>query len=99
MLAALTTSGVRLLIASGADREYFPLLRDTVLSIRAQRRDVALGILDLGLDGEQRDWLSPRVDHVVRPAWDLDFPGRDAHPGHVQGAGGAAVSAAPLSGV
>ena len=25
--------GVRLLIASGADREYFPLLRDTVLSI------------------------------------------------------------------
>ena len=42
--------GGRLLIASGADREYFPLLRDTVLSIRAQRRDVALGILDLGLE-------------------------------------------------
>ena len=41
---------MRLLIASGADREYFPLLRDTVLSIRAQRRDIALGILDLGLD-------------------------------------------------
>jgi hypothetical protein len=31
VLAALTTSGMRLLIASGADREYFPLLRDTVL--------------------------------------------------------------------
>jgi hypothetical protein len=68
--------GGRLLIASGADREYFPLLRDTVLSIRAQRREVALGVLDLGLDGEQREWLSSQVEHVVRPAWDLDFPGR-----------------------
>ncbi|MGC1886248.1 MAG: hypothetical protein WA709_09140, partial [Stellaceae bacterium] len=68
--------GGRLLIASGADREYFPLLRDTVLSVRAQCRNVAVGILDLGLDGEQREWLSPRVEHVVRPAWDLDFPGR-----------------------
>ncbi len=67
--------GGRLLIASGADRAYFPLLRDMVLSIRAQRRDVALGVLDLGLDGEQREWLSSEVEHVVRPAWDLDFPG------------------------
>jgi len=32
-----------LLIASGADRDYFGLLRDTVLSIRAQDRDAALG--------------------------------------------------------
>ena len=46
--------GGRPLIASAADHSYFPLLRDTVLSIRAQRRDVAIGILDLGLDGEQR---------------------------------------------
>src|SRR5205823_12629455 len=73
---ALAMSDARLLIASGADREYFPLLRDTVMSIRAQRRDVALGILDLGLDQEQSEWLSRRVEHVVQPAWDLDFPGR-----------------------
>jgi len=74
------TGGVRLLIASGADCEYFPLLRDTVLSIRAHRPNVALGILDLGLDAEQRDWLSSRVEHVVRPAWDLDFPRRAQTP-------------------
>jgi hypothetical protein len=67
----------RLLIASGADRGYFPLLRDTVLSIRAQRRDAAIGILDLGLEAVQRDWLAARVAHIVRPDWDLDFPGRE----------------------
>jgi len=34
---ALAMSDARLLIASGADREYFPLLSDTIMSIRAQR--------------------------------------------------------------
>jgi hypothetical protein len=65
-----------LLIASAADRSYFTLLRDTVLSIRAQRRQAAIGVLDLGLDPAQREWLGARVDHLVRPAWDVDFPGR-----------------------
>jgi hypothetical protein len=65
-----------LLIASAADRGYFPLLRDTVLSIRAQHRQAAIGVLDLGLDPAQQAWLGGRVDHLVRPAWDVDFPGR-----------------------
>src|SRR5207244_3372753 len=72
--------GVRLLIASGADREYFPLLRDTVLSIRAHRPDVALGILDLGLGGEQWDWLASRVECLVRPACEREFPHRSQTP-------------------
>jgi hypothetical protein len=70
----------RLLIASGADSDYFPLLRDTVLSVLAQRRDVAIGILDFGLAPEQRDWLTQRVAHLVRPGWDFDFPGRENTP-------------------
>jgi len=70
----------RLLIASGADRDYFPLLRDTVLSVLAHQPDAALGILDLGLDREQRLWLSSRVEHIVRPAWDLNFPRRAQAP-------------------
>jgi hypothetical protein len=70
----------RLLIVSGADRAYFPLLRDTVASVRAQCRDAALGILDVGLLTEQRAWLEPRVDHLVRPGWDIDFPRRDETP-------------------
>ena len=71
---------MRLLIASGADRDYFSLLRDMVLSVRANHADPAIGILDLGLDPEHRDWLSPRVAHTVRPDWDLDFPGRGQMP-------------------
>ena len=39
-----------LVVVSGADSGYFPLLRDAVLSVRALRREVAIGILDLGLD-------------------------------------------------
>jgi hypothetical protein len=72
--------GARLLIASGSDSAYFPLLRDTVLSIRALRRGATLGILDLGLAAEQREWLSSRVEHIVRPGWDLDFPHREQTP-------------------
>jgi hypothetical protein len=68
------------LIVSAADRAYFPLLRDTVASIRAQREDAALGILDVGLLPEQREWLEPRVAHLVRPGWDIDFPGRAQTP-------------------
>jgi hypothetical protein len=70
----------RLLIASAADRGYFALLCDTVLSIRAQRRRVAIGILDLGLDPAQREWLGLHVDHLVQPGWDVDFPGQDTLP-------------------
>ncbi len=70
----------RLLIVSAADRGYFPLLRDMVRSVRAQRPDTAIGILDLGLDPEHRNWLSTRVTHLVRPDWDVDFPDRARTP-------------------
>ncbi|MBV9858687.1 MAG: hypothetical protein JO038_01070 [Alphaproteobacteria bacterium] len=73
-------SGSSLLIVSAADRGYFPLLQDTVLSVRAQRSDVAIGILDLGLDSGQRDWLDVRVTHIVQPGWDVAFPHRERTP-------------------
>ena len=69
-----------LLIASGADNSYFPLLRDLVSSILAQRRDMDIGILDFGLAPEQRDWLAERVAQLVRPGWDIDFPDRERTP-------------------
>lgn len=69
-----------LLIVSGADSTYFPLLRDTVRSIRALRPGAPVGILDVGLDPAQRDWLAPRVTHLVRPGWDIDFPDRAKTP-------------------
>jgi hypothetical protein len=64
------------LIVSGADHAYFALLRDLVGSILALRPDAAIGILDFGLAAEDREWLEPRVAHLVRPGWDIDFPGR-----------------------
>jgi len=73
-------SPTRLLIASGSDSGYFPLLRDTVLSILAQRRSVGIGVLDFGLAPDQRAWLADRVTHLVRPGWDLDFPDRERTP-------------------
>jgi hypothetical protein len=66
----------RLLIVSGADCAYFPLLSDTVLSVRAQCPTAAIGILDVGLEPEQRAWLAQRVTHLVHPGWDIEFPGR-----------------------
>lgn len=74
------TAAGELLIVSGADQNYFALLRDTVQSVLAQCRDAALGILDLGLSDEQRRWLQPRVRHLVRPGWDFDFPQRERMP-------------------
>lgn len=71
------TRSDRLLIVSGADRGYFPLLRDTVLSVRARRPDAAIGILDVGLEPGQREWLRKRVTHLVHPGWDIDFPRRE----------------------
>jgi hypothetical protein len=70
----------RLLIVSGADHAYFPLLFDLVLSIRSLRPDARLGILDVGLTPTERHWLEPRVAHLAAPGWDIDFPGRDATP-------------------
>jgi hypothetical protein len=72
--------GNDLVIVTGADSVYFPLLQDAVLSVRALRPDVAIGVFDLGLDADERGWLEGRVSHVVRPQWDFDFPGRARAP-------------------
>jgi hypothetical protein len=69
-----------LLIVSGADHGYFPLLRDLVASLRALSPDAALGILDVGLAADDRRWLEPHVRHLVAPGWDIDFPGRGQTP-------------------
>ncbi len=69
-----------LIIVSAADGGYFPLLRDAVLSVRALNLDVAIGVLDLGLLPDQVAWLTERVTHIVRPGWDVEFPGRERTP-------------------
>ena len=66
-----------LVVVCAADSGYFALLSDAVASVRARRAQVAIGILDLGLTDEQRAWLAPKVTHIVRPGWDIGFPGQD----------------------
>lgn len=68
--------GSRTIFCSGADRAFFPLLQGMVSSIRdhAQGSDVVLGILDLGLEGDQITWLRGAGCQVITPGWDVDFP-------------------------
>jgi hypothetical protein len=66
-----------LIVVSAADSGYFPLLQDAVESVRALRAQVAVGVLDLGLAPEQLAWLGDQGARVVRPGWDVDFPGRE----------------------
>jgi hypothetical protein len=73
--AAPGTGG--LIVVSAADSGYFALLQDAVASVRALNREVAIGVLDLGLTGAERDWLAERAAQVVRPGWDVDFPNRE----------------------
>jgi len=69
-----------LVIVSAADTGYFPLLQDAVASVRALNREVAIGVLDLGLAEGERAWLAEHAAQVVSPSWDVDFPGQDRTP-------------------
>lgn len=68
------------MIVSAADSGYFPLLRDMVLSVRALCAEVAIGVLDLGLLPDERAWLASQRVQIVRPDWDVAFPGRERMP-------------------
>jgi hypothetical protein len=55
-------------------------LQDAVASVRALNREVAIGILDLGLTQAERNWLAEHAAQIVRPAGDVDFPNRERTP-------------------
>ncbi|HTQ32733.1 MAG TPA: hypothetical protein VMI30_01080 [Stellaceae bacterium] len=79
MTATLPTP-TGLIIISAADSNYFPLLQDAVMSVRALNVAVPIGVLDLGLRPEECAWLTDAAVQIVRPGWDLDFPQRDRTP-------------------
>ena len=64
-------------IVSLADANYFPLLDELVDSIKRfkQSEDVAICILDAGLNEDQRDSLSKKVDEIKNAEWDIEVPG------------------------
>lgn len=71
-------------IVSASDAAYFDLLKGLVLSIRdkPQGAGVSISILDVGLNGEQRDWLADQGAVIVEPGWDFDMPPAMNTPGH-----------------
>jgi len=59
------------LIVSGADSGYFPYLQELWLSYRESGAYAiaSFGVLDLGLEEPQRDWLKARDIVIVAPDW------------------------------
>ncbi len=57
-----------LLIATGADAAYFPMVQELLASVRARAPGpVAFGVIDGGLSAEQRAWLAAEGARVVAP--------------------------------
>jgi hypothetical protein len=73
-----------LIIISAGDSGYFPLLADAVMSVRALDPAVPIGVLDLGLRPEERERLTAMAARVVKPGWDVAFPGRDRAPDYLK---------------
>jgi len=59
------------LIVSGADAGYFPFLQELWLSYAESGADAIadFGVLDLGLEADQRSWLEARKVVLVAPDW------------------------------
>jgi len=74
------------IIVTGADSGYFELLRGCIASIRdkPEGASVTLGVLDVGLDPAQREWLAGRGARIAAPGWDIDFPDQAQTPRHRQ---------------
>ncbi|MDC3231519.1 glycosyl transferase [Candidatus Pelagibacter sp.] len=64
-------------IVSLADANYFPLLNELVDSIKRFKEsdNVAICILDAGLEKEQIEKLSKKVDEIKPAEWDIEVPG------------------------
>lgn len=71
-------------IVSASDAAYFVLLKGLVRSIRdkPEGADIALSILDVGLDSDQRHWLADQGAAIADPGWDFDIPASMNAPAH-----------------
>lgn len=64
------------LICSGCDHNYFPMLREMIASIKRfpQAADFHFAVLDTGLQDTDREWLKTNVQHVHAPDWPCEIP-------------------------
>ena len=65
----------RIILVTGADHAYAPLLAELMASIRKHGtgRDVAVGVLDCGLDGADVEMCQQAGANIVVPGWDVTF--------------------------
>ncbi len=78
---------LRTIVLTGADALYFPLVADTIASIRdkPEGQSLDLGFLDLGCTEAQLTWVRSQGGQVVVPGWDVDFPNRAQVPDYYRG--------------
>jgi hypothetical protein len=64
-------------IVSLADANYYPLLNELVDSIKQfkESENVAICILDAGLEDKQKEALLDKVDEIKPAEWDIEVPG------------------------
>ena len=67
---------MKTLAVTAADHKFFALVSGTIASLRANSLPGALDIavLDIGLLDWERAELGTKVEHIVEPAWAIDFP-------------------------
>jgi hypothetical protein len=60
-----------IVICSGADHNYFPLLREMIQSIKRfpQAAGFKFAVMDTGLTAEDISWLKENVDYIHAPDW------------------------------
>ncbi len=63
-------------LVTGCDRRYFPLLMDLVNSIvRCQKASrINLAFFDIEFDTNQKQWLRRFTDIIVYPDFDIQVP-------------------------
>ena len=64
-------------IVSLADANYYPLLDELINSIKQfkQSENIAICILDAGLEAQQKKNLLQKVDEIKPAEWDIEVPG------------------------
>lgn len=70
---------MKTIICCASEQRFAFLLKELIASIRnkPEGRDIAIGVLDTGLEAEDRHIVEAQVQHIVAPGWDVDFSMHD----------------------
>lgn len=76
----------RTIIVTAADTGYFWLLREFLESLEAhpKSKHCHVGVIDVGLEAQQIEWLTGKVEKLVDGKWDISFAGFEKAPRYKQ---------------